>query len=119
MSRQEGPWQFGRTPLTLTFQLEVANRLCGPINSDFRSRLSIVTQYISEPKILFVIPGLLFFQIFHLFILILGSCFVPKPEIDVGVVKFIPRSEPLIPCDFDVSQRFLRPKASFFLFLGC
>lgn len=57
MSRQEGPWQFGRVPLTLTFQLEVAKRLCGEIDSDFRSRLSIVTQFISEPKLLFVIPG--------------------------------------------------------------
>uniref|UniRef100_A0A914ZCZ0 rRNA adenine N(6)-methyltransferase n=1 Tax=Panagrolaimus superbus TaxID=310955 RepID=A0A914ZCZ0_9BILA len=98
MSREEGPWQFGRTPLTLTFQLEVAQRLCGEIDSEHRSRLSIVTQYICEPKILFVIPGV---------------CFVPKPEIDVGVVKFIPRAEPLIPCDFAVVEKVARQTFTF------
>ncbi|KAE9548445.1 hypothetical protein FO519_008342 [Halicephalobus sp. NKZ332] len=93
MSRHQGPWKFGRIPLTLTFQLEVAKRLCGEIDSDFRSRLSIVTQFVSEPKLLFVIPG---------------SCFVPKPEIDVGVVKFVPRIEPLIPCDFALVEKVAR-----------
>lgn len=57
MSRHQGPWEFGRIPLTLTFQLEVAKRLCGEIDSDFRSRLSVVTQFVAEPKLLFVIPG--------------------------------------------------------------
>uniref|UniRef100_A0A7E4VYN4 rRNA adenine N(6)-methyltransferase n=1 Tax=Panagrellus redivivus TaxID=6233 RepID=A0A7E4VYN4_PANRE len=56
-------------------------------------RLSIVTQFVAEPKLLFVIPG---------------NCFVPKPEVDVGVVKFVPRIEPLIPCDFAVVEKVAR-----------
>lgn len=33
---------------------------------------------------------------------ILGKNFVPAPEVDVGVVRFIPRQEPLIPVAFPV-----------------
>lgn len=60
MSYRRGVWQYGRVPLTLTFQLEVAKRLCSPIACDTRSRISIMTQYVSEPKIVFEIPGSFF-----------------------------------------------------------
>ncbi|VDM73400.1 unnamed protein product, partial [Strongylus vulgaris] len=42
MSYRRDAWQFGRVPLTLTFQMEVAKRICGPIDDDARSRLSIM-----------------------------------------------------------------------------
>lgn len=58
MANREGPWSFGRVPLTLTFQLEVAKRIISDIASDSRSRLSIISQYVAEPKLLFEIPGL-------------------------------------------------------------
>jgi dimethyladenosine transferase 1 len=64
MSQRKGPWAFGRVPLTLTFQLEVAERICAPIDCDERTRISIVSQYISQPEIEFVIPGLLFHACF-------------------------------------------------------
>jgi dimethyladenosine transferase 1 len=57
MSRRKGPWAFGRVPLTLTFQLEVAKRICAEIECAERTRISIVSQHISVPKIEFVIPG--------------------------------------------------------------
>lgn len=57
MLYQRGPWMFGRVPLTLTFQLEVANRLCGPIDSPVRARISVMAQFVSEPKLVFEIPG--------------------------------------------------------------
>ncbi|CAI4221228.1 unnamed protein product [Auanema sp. JU1783] len=93
MSYRRGPWEFGRVPLTLTFQLEVAQRICSPIASDSRSRLSIMSQYVSEPKLVFKIPG---------------SCFVPRPEVDVGVVRFVPRRVPLINVSFEVVEKLCR-----------
>ncbi|VDN59001.1 unnamed protein product [Dracunculus medinensis] len=93
MHHRSGPWYFGRVPLTLTFQMEVARRLIGLIDSDDCSRISIMSNFITEPKLLFKIPG---------------CCFVPKPKVDVGVVKFIPRKEPLIECDFDLVEKLCR-----------
>jgi len=88
-----GPWAFGRVPLTLTFQWEVASRISGPIDSPERSRLSIVSQYLTESKTLFRIPG---------------KCFTPQPEIDVGVVQLIPRKDPLIKAPFEVVEKVAR-----------
>ncbi|VDM57643.1 unnamed protein product [Angiostrongylus costaricensis] len=86
-------WRFGRIPLTLTFQMEVAKRICSPIDDDARSRISIMAQYLTEPKILFRIPG---------------ACFVPQPDIDVGVVRFMPRIQPLISAPFEVVEKLCR-----------
>ncbi|KAI6223620.1 RRNA adenine N(6)-methyltransferase [Aphelenchoides fujianensis] len=93
MSQRSGPWAFGRTSLTLTFQLEVARRICAPIDCDERTRISIVSQYVAEPRLMFVIPG---------------RCFVPRPQVDVGVVRFVPRERPLIPASFDVVEKMCR-----------
>lgn len=93
MHERRGAWSFGRVPLTLTFQMEVARRICAPIDSEFRSRISVMSSFISEPKIVFEIPG---------------SCFVPKPKIDVGVVRFVPRTDPLIKSAFKVVEKICR-----------
>ncbi|CAD6189920.1 unnamed protein product [Caenorhabditis auriculariae] len=93
MSYRRGIWAFGRVPLTLTFQLEVARRICSPIACDSRSRISIMAQYISMPKIAFEISG---------------SCFVPRPDVDVGVVRFEPRKSPLIDVPFEVIEKVCR-----------
>ncbi|CAD5208023.1 unnamed protein product [Bursaphelenchus xylophilus] len=93
MTWRRGPWKYGRVPLTLTFQLEVAKRICAPVDCDERTRISIVSQFVSEPKLTFVIPG---------------RCFVPKPQVDVGVVTFIPREEPLIDTSFEVVEKVAR-----------
>ncbi|CAI2304258.1 unnamed protein product [Caenorhabditis sp. 36 PRJEB53466] len=93
MSYHRGIWQYGRVPLTLTFQLEVAQRLCSPIACDTRSRISIMAQYVSEPKMVFQIPG---------------SCFVPRPKVDVGVVRFEPRKTPLASVPFEVLEKVCR-----------
>uniref|UniRef100_A0A915B0K3 rRNA adenine N(6)-methyltransferase n=1 Tax=Parascaris univalens TaxID=6257 RepID=A0A915B0K3_PARUN len=93
MHTRTSAWSYGRVPLTLTFQMEVARRICAPIDSDARARISIMSMFVSEPKILFEIPG---------------SCFVPKPKINVGVVRFIPRIEPLIKCAFEVVEKICR-----------
>ncbi|VDL78756.1 unnamed protein product [Nippostrongylus brasiliensis] len=93
ISYRRDAWRFGRVPLTLTFQMEVAKRLCSPIDNEARSRISIMAQYLTEPKILFRIPG---------------ACFVPQPDIDVGVVRFVPRIQPLIAAPFEVVEKLCR-----------
>ncbi|KAK6731009.1 hypothetical protein RB195_007463 [Necator americanus] len=93
MSYRSNVWRFGRVPLTLTFQMEVAKRICSPIDDDARSRLSIMAQYLTEPKLLFTIPG---------------TCFVPPPEVNVGVVRFLPRAQPLINVPFEVVEKLCR-----------
>lgn len=93
ISERKGPWSFGRVPLTLTFQYEVARRIIGEIDSDYRSRIGVMIQYLTEPRILFTIPG---------------KCFVPTPQVNVGVVQFIPRQEPLIPVPFPVVEKLVR-----------
>ncbi|KAK5967669.1 rRNA adenine N(6)-methyltransferase [Trichostrongylus colubriformis] len=93
MSYRRDAWRFGRVPLTLTFQMEVAKRICSPIDNDSRARISIMAQYLTEPKLLFRIPG---------------SCFVPQPDIDVGVVRFVPRVQPLISAPFEVVEKLCR-----------
>ncbi|KAK0139799.1 Dimethyladenosine transferase 1, mitochondrial [Merluccius polli] len=65
MANRTGPFAFGRTRLTLTFQKEVAERLTASAASRQRSRLSVMAQYLCTVHSCFTIPG---------------RAFVPKPE---------------------------------------
>ncbi|CAL1273304.1 unnamed protein product [Larinioides sclopetarius] len=91
-SKHTGPFIHGRTRLTLTFQKEVALRMVANANSEYRSRLSIMCQYLCNVNHLFNIPGKAFF---------------PKPEVDVAVVKFTPRIRPLINQPFDLVEKIV------------
>ncbi|XP_019644850.1 PREDICTED: DBH-like monooxygenase protein 1 [Branchiostoma belcheri] len=75
LALRTGPFVYGRTQLTLTFQKEVCERICAPPRTSQRSRLSVMSQYLCQVKHCFRIPG---------------KCFVPKPDVDVGVVHFTP-----------------------------
>ncbi|KAG9336109.1 hypothetical protein JZ751_002456, partial [Albula glossodonta] len=66
ISNRDGPFRFGRTPLTLTFQKEVAERLTASTGSQQRSRLSVMAQYLCTVKSCFTIPG---------------RAFIPKPQV--------------------------------------
>lgn len=93
MSRQEGPWAFGRTRMTLTFQKEVAERMVAPILNKQRCRLSVMCQNWCNVKYKFDIPG---------------AAFLPKPDVDVGVVTLTPMRQPIIKLPFKLVEKVVR-----------
>ncbi|XP_073339799.1 dimethyladenosine transferase 1, mitochondrial [Pagrus major] len=93
MANRTGPFAYGRTRLTLTFQKEVAERLTASTNSKQRSRLSIMAQYLCTVHNCFTIPG---------------RAFVPKPEVDVGIVHFTPLVQPQIQQPFQLVEKVVR-----------
>ncbi|XP_036397562.1 dimethyladenosine transferase 1, mitochondrial [Megalops cyprinoides] len=93
MANQDGPFTFGRTQLTLTFQKEVAERLTASTGSRQRSRLSVMAQYLCTVTNCFTIPG---------------RAFVPKPKVDVGVVHFTPLPQPQIQQPFKLVEKLVR-----------
>src|SRR5581483_9482420 len=66
--------------LTLMFQREVAERLTAAPRTSSYGRLSVITQWLCEPKILFDIPA---------------RAFTPPPKVTSPVVQLTPRPEPL------------------------
>lgn len=81
MYNKTGPFTYGRVPLTLTFQYEVADRCRARVAAHNRCRLSLMVQAVANP---------IFKGIIH------GSKFIPAPAVDVGLVTFEPLREPLI-----------------------
>jgi dimethyladenosine transferase 1 len=59
ISERRNAWSYGRVPLTLTFQLEVAERLVAEVLNSQRSRLSIMAQHLCHCSHKFTIPGIL------------------------------------------------------------
>src|SRR5689334_14031184 len=70
--------------LTLMFQREVAERLVAVPRSPAYGRLSVIVQWLAEPKILFDLPP---------------RAFVPPPKVTSGVLSLIARAMPLAPAD--------------------
>jgi len=82
---RSGLWSLGRVPATLTFQLEVGQRLSAPPGHPARSRLSVVAQNWTAVHHNFNIPG---------------QAFVPAPEVDVAVITLNPLKVPYIDLPF-------------------
>jgi len=76
--------------LVLMFQREVAQRLVAPPRSPAYGRLSILVQWLTEPKILFDLPP---------------RAFVPPPRVTSSVVLLMPRASPLAPASKPVLER--------------
>lgn len=93
ISLRRGAWSYGRASLTLTFQLEVAQRIIAPIADEQRCRLSVMSQIWTLPDMKFTIPG---------------TAFVPKPNVDVGVVTLLPLKQPLTNLPFDLVEKVMR-----------
>jgi 16S rRNA (adenine1518-N6/adenine1519-N6)-dimethyltransferase len=76
--------------LTLMFQREVAQRLVATPRSPAYGRLSVLVQWLSEPKILFDVPP---------------RAFVPPPKVTSTLVALVPRAAPLAPASKPVLER--------------
>ena len=75
--------------LTFMFQNEVANRLVAKPKTKAYGRLSIITQWRTEAKILFKVPA---------------SAFKPTPKIESAVVQITPENKPF----FNANQKNLQ-----------
>lgn len=93
ISTQSGIWQYGRVPMLLTFQEEVARRITAEPASQERSRLSLMCQNYCHVEYKFKISG---------------KSFMPIAGVDTGVVRFHPRIEPLCKAPFRVYEKFVR-----------
>jgi 16S rRNA (adenine1518-N6/adenine1519-N6)-dimethyltransferase len=76
--------------LVLMFQREVAERLVAARRSSAYGRLSVLVQWLTEPKILFDLPP---------------RAFVPPPKVTSSVVLLMPRATPLAPASKPVLER--------------
>lgn len=93
ISEKNNAWTYGRTRMTLTFQKEVAERMVAPVADRQRCRLSIMCQNWCKVEHKFTIPG---------------SAFLPKPDVDVGVVHLTPLVEPVIKLPFPMVEKVVR-----------
>lgn len=78
------PWPPWFDRLVLMFQREVAERIVAKPRTKAYGRLSVLTQWRTQPRILFNVPA---------------GAFTPKPKVDSSVVEFVPRENPEPPCD--------------------
>ena len=69
--------------LTLMFQREVAQRITSSPGDSSYSRLSVLTTWLADSKILFDIPP---------------SAFVPPPKVNSSIVQIVPLPAPRFPC---------------------
>lgn len=93
VSLKRGIWSYGRASMTLTFQKEVAERITAPMMNEQRCRLSVMSQTWTQPTMNFIING---------------KAFLPKPEVDVGVVTLLPLKHPKTEVPFDVVEKTMR-----------
>jgi 16S rRNA (adenine1518-N6/adenine1519-N6)-dimethyltransferase len=76
--------------LTLMFQKEVALRLVATPGGKDYGRLSVMTQWCAEPRLLFDVNP---------------RAFVPPPKVTSTMVQIVPRATPLAPCAREALER--------------
>lgn len=76
--------------ITVMVQKEVAMRICAKPDSSDYGRLSIITQWLACPKMLFDIPA---------------SAFHPKPKVTSTLLEIIPRAQPLFPAKRQILEK--------------
>jgi len=90
MSEQSGIFSYGRVPLLLTFQHEVAHRLLAAPGDPERSRISVVSQNWARVDYEMMMPG---------------GAFLPAPKVTVGLVSLRPLTKPYIDLPFDLVNK--------------
>ena len=75
---------------TLMFQKEVAQRLAASPRTKDYGRLSVITQWLAEVELMFDVSP---------------KAFVPAPKVTSTVVRLLPRTRPLAPCDIKDLER--------------
>lgn len=93
ISQKRGFWQYGRVPMLLTFQEEVARRLCARPTEVERTRLSAMAQNYCYVDYKFTISG---------------KSFTPMAGVDTGVVRFTPRKQTICGAPFKLFEKFIR-----------
>jgi 16S rRNA (adenine1518-N6/adenine1519-N6)-dimethyltransferase len=83
------PWPPWYDALVLMFQREVAMRIVAKVGDKAYGRLAVLAGWRTQAKIVFDVAP---------------SAFVPQPLVTSSVVRFIPRSDPLV-CDSQTLQR--------------
>jgi 16S rRNA (adenine1518-N6/adenine1519-N6)-dimethyltransferase len=78
------PWPPWFDRLVLMFQREVADRIVAKPRTKDYGRLTVLSQWRTDPRILFTVPP---------------SAFTPKPKVESAVVEFVPKEMPEPPCD--------------------
>ena len=76
--------------LTLMFQKEVADRLVAAPGSAAYGRLSVINQWLAQPRFEFNVDA---------------RAFTPPPKVTSAVVTLLPRPQPLVPADFAAMER--------------
>lgn len=93
ISLKQSVWQYGRVPMLLTFQEEVARRIVAEPTSSERTRLSAMSQNYCQVDYKFTISG---------------KSFTPMAGVDTGVVRFVPRKKPYCDVPFKLFEKFIR-----------
>jgi 16S rRNA (adenine1518-N6/adenine1519-N6)-dimethyltransferase len=78
------PWPPWFDRLVLMFQREVADRIVAKPGSKDYGRLAVLSQWRTEPRILFTLPA---------------TAFTPQPNVDSALVELVPRPMPEPACD--------------------
>ena len=76
--------------ITVMVQKEVGLRLCAKAGEADYGRLSIITQWLAEPSLLFEVPA---------------SAFTPPPTVTSTLVRLVPRAEPLFPANRETLEK--------------
>jgi 16S rRNA (adenine1518-N6/adenine1519-N6)-dimethyltransferase len=70
--------------ITVMVQKEVGLRLCAEAGNTDYGRLSIITQWLAEAKLLFDVPA---------------AAFTPSPKVTSSLLRLVPHAEPLFPAN--------------------
>ncbi|XP_065057743.1 dimethyladenosine transferase 1, mitochondrial-like [Rhopilema esculentum] len=90
---RKGPFTFGRVPMTLVFQKEVAENLAAIGATMLQSRLSVMTQNLCSVQRAMVMPR---------------SMFVPEPKVDAWLVNIVPHKEAKIKAPFKIVEQVVK-----------